>query len=157
MQLHTSFHACPFGSLTITTTSRGVRSLTLGEAVRDDSNDARSDEHDALCQRVLAYFARANAAQDVVAAIPIDAVGTAFQLRVWHALQQIPWGTAWSYAQLAHAIDAPRSARAVGSACGANTIAVLVPCHRVLRSDGGLGGYRWGLTRKRALLAWEAT
>jgi len=89
-------------------------------------------------------------------ALPLDLCGTAFQMRVWRFLQGIPLGETRSYAQLAQALGTPQAARAVGSACGANRVAVLVPCHRVLRGDGGLGGYRWGLERKRALLAAEA-
>ena len=85
-------------------------------------------------------------------ALPLDLRGTAFQMRVWRFLQGIPLGETRSYADVAQAIGAPKATRAVGTACGANRVAVLVPCHRVLRGDGGLGGYRWGLERKRALL-----
>jgi AraC family transcriptional regulator of adaptative response/methylated-DNA-[protein]-cysteine methyltransferase len=82
--------------------------------------------------------------------------GSRFHLRVWEALLALPEGAACSYGELAARLGAPRAARAVGSAIGANAVAVLVPCHRVLRADGGVGGYRWGETRKRALLAREA-
>jgi AraC family transcriptional regulator of adaptative response/methylated-DNA-[protein]-cysteine methyltransferase len=78
--------------------------------------------------------------------------GTAFQIRVWRFLLQVPEGSLLSYAELAAGIGAPRAARAAASACAANRIAVLVPCHRVLRGDGGLGGYRWGIPRKRVLI-----
>ena len=88
--------------------------------------------------------------------LPLDLRGTAFQMRVWRFLQGIPLGVTRSYAEVAQAIGAPKATRAVGTACGSNRVAVLVPCHRVLRGDGGLGGYRWGLERKRALLASEA-
>lgn len=87
--------------------------------------------------------------------LPLDLRGTAFQMRVWRFLQGIPLGETRSYADVAQAIGAPKATRAVGTACGANRVAVLVPCHRVLRGDGDLGGYRWGLERKRALLAAE--
>ena len=89
--------------------------------------------------------------------VQLDLRGTAFQIRVWRFLLGIPAGQAVSYAELATGIGAPRAARAAASACAANRIAVLIPCHRVLRSDGGLGGYRWGLERKRTLLARERT
>ena len=82
--------------------------------------------------------------------------GTAFQYRVWRALRSIAPGQTWTYAQLAQSISQPLAVRAVASACAANPVAVVVPCHRVVRSDGGLGGYRWGLQRKRQLLANEA-
>ena len=84
--------------------------------------------------------------------IPLDLQGTAFQIKVWEFLLSLEDGDVISYSELAQGIDKPRAVRAAASACGANRIAVLVPCHRILRSDGGLGGYRWGLERKRALL-----
>jgi len=84
--------------------------------------------------------------------LPLDLRGTAFQMKVWRFLQRIPYGEVRSYTEVANAIGAPSAVRAVGSACAANRIGVLVPCHRVLRGDGGLGGYRWGLERKRALI-----
>jgi len=88
--------------------------------------------------------------------LPLDVRGTAFQQRVWQALQQIPAGYTASYADIAARIGAPKSTRAVAQACGANALAVAIPCHRVVRSDGVLTGYRWGVERKRALLAREA-
>ena len=84
--------------------------------------------------------------------LPLDLQGTAFQIKVWEFLLSLQEGDVVSYAELAQAIDKPKAVRAAASACGANRIAVLVPCHRILRGDGGLGGYRWGLERKRALL-----
>jgi len=84
--------------------------------------------------------------------LPLDLRGTALQMQVWQFLLGVPEGEVVSYAEVAAAVDRPRAARAVANACGANRIAVLVPCHRVLRGDGGLGGYRWGMARKRALL-----
>jgi AraC family transcriptional regulator of adaptative response/methylated-DNA-[protein]-cysteine methyltransferase len=87
--------------------------------------------------------------------LPLDLRGTAFQIRVWRFLLQVPEGHLLSYAELAAGIGAPRAVRAAASACAANRIAVLVPCHRVLRGDGGLGGYRWGMARKRVLIDQE--
>ncbi len=84
--------------------------------------------------------------------LPIVTAGTPFQQRVWEALRQVPAGSTTTYRALAEAIGQPGAVRAVGSACGANRVAVLIPCHRALRADGGLGGFRWGLERKRALL-----
>ena len=89
--------------------------------------------------------------------LPLDVRGTAFQQRVWQALGTIPAGATVSYAELAERIGAPASARAVAGACAANILAVAIPCHRVVRSDGSLSGYRWGIERKRALLEREAT
>jgi AraC family transcriptional regulator of adaptative response/methylated-DNA-[protein]-cysteine methyltransferase len=87
--------------------------------------------------------------------LPLDLRGTAFQIRVWRFLLRVPEGDVLSYAELAAGIGAPKAVRAAASACAANRIAVLVPCHRVLRGDGGLGGYRWGISRKRVLLDQE--
>ena len=87
--------------------------------------------------------------------LPLDIRGTAFQQRVWQALRAIPAGETVSYADLAKRIGSPKSIRAVAQACGANPVAVAIPCHRVVRSDGGLSGYRWGVERKRALLERE--
>ncbi|HEX7937869.1 MAG TPA: methylated-DNA--[protein]-cysteine S-methyltransferase, partial [Gemmatimonadaceae bacterium] len=88
-------------------------------------------------------------------AIPVDARGTAFQHRVWNALQQIPRGTTVSYSEVARKIGQPSAVRAVARACATNPVALVIPCHRVIREDGELGGYRWGLERKEQLLARE--
>jgi AraC family transcriptional regulator of adaptative response/methylated-DNA-[protein]-cysteine methyltransferase len=89
------------------------------------------------------------------ASLALDIRATAFQRRVWDALQAIPPGETRTYGEIAHAIGAPRAARAVGTACSQNRLAVVIPCHRAVRGDGGLGGYRWGLERKERLLAQE--
>jgi AraC family transcriptional regulator, regulatory protein of adaptative response / methylated-DNA-[protein]-cysteine methyltransferase len=88
--------------------------------------------------------------------LPLDVRGTAFQQRVWQALQKIPPGATATYAQIARRIGTPKAVRAVAGACAANAIAVAIPCHRVVRTDGGLAGYRWGVARKQALLKREA-
>jgi AraC family transcriptional regulator of adaptative response/methylated-DNA-[protein]-cysteine methyltransferase len=88
--------------------------------------------------------------------LPLDVRGTAFQQRVWQALRKIPAGSTASYSDIAKRIGSPKSVRAVAQACAANALAVAIPCHRVVRSDGALSGYRWGVERKRALLRREA-
>ena len=88
--------------------------------------------------------------------LPLDIRGTAFQQRVWNALQQIPPGTTATYTEIAKKIGMPKAVRAVAQACGANALAVAIPCHRVIKNDGSLSGYRWGVDRKRALLEREA-
>jgi AraC family transcriptional regulator of adaptative response/methylated-DNA-[protein]-cysteine methyltransferase len=88
--------------------------------------------------------------------LPLDVRGTAFQQRVWQALRDIPAGSTASYAAIATRIGAPKAVRAVAQACAANTLAVAIPCHRVVRSDGSVSGYRWGVERKRALLERES-
>jgi AraC family transcriptional regulator of adaptative response/methylated-DNA-[protein]-cysteine methyltransferase len=105
-----------------------------------------------LASGVIAFVDNPRAGLD----LPLDIQGTAFQHRVWDALRRIPVGTTASYAEIAAAIGAPKAIRAVASACAANRIAVAIPCHRVVRSGGALSGYRWGVERKRALLAKEA-
>jgi AraC family transcriptional regulator of adaptative response/methylated-DNA-[protein]-cysteine methyltransferase len=87
--------------------------------------------------------------------LPLDVRATAFQRRVWEALRRIPYGTTRSYAEIARAIGKPSATRAVARACATNPAALVIPCHRVVRADGGLGGYRWGVARKRALLEQE--
>jgi AraC family transcriptional regulator of adaptative response/methylated-DNA-[protein]-cysteine methyltransferase len=88
--------------------------------------------------------------------LPLDVRGTAFQQRVWQALREIPVGETVSYTDIANRIGRPKSVRAVGQACAANPVAVVIPCHRAVRKDGGLSGYRWGVERKRALLDRES-
>ena len=123
---------------------------SASHSATDPTDDARA-QLDAWIAALDAHLSRATPAPH----LPLDLRGTAFQMRVWRFLQGIPLGETRSYADVAQAIGAPKATRAVGTACGANRVAVLVPCHRVLRGDGALGGYRWGLERKRALLAAE--
>ena len=87
--------------------------------------------------------------------LPLDIRGTAFQQRVWQKLREIPVGSTVSYAEIARRIDKPKAVRAVAQACAANAIAVAIPCHRVVRTDGSLSGYRWGIERKKTLLEME--
>ncbi|MBN1250243.1 MAG: bifunctional DNA-binding transcriptional regulator/O6-methylguanine-DNA methyltransferase Ada [Anaerolineae bacterium] len=107
---------------------------------------------DTVVHEVLALLE----APDRGLSLPLDIQGTAFQRRVWSVLQQIPAGATASYSEIAAKIGSPKGARAVAQACASNRLAVAVPCHRVVRSDGGLGGYRWGLERKRAILERES-
>jgi AraC family transcriptional regulator of adaptative response/methylated-DNA-[protein]-cysteine methyltransferase len=103
-------------------------------------------------ERIVRFITQPQESLDL---LPLDIRGTAFQARVWRALRKIPPGRTASYAEIATAIGAPKAVRAVAQACAANRLALVVPCHRVIRSDGGLGGYRWGVDKKRALLARE--
>ena len=102
-------------------------------------------------ERIVRFIAAPGQLPD----LPLDIRGTAFQARVWRALQKIPAGATASYREIAAAIGQPKAVRAVAQACATNRLALLVPCHRVIRSDGEFAGYRWGLERKRALLAGE--
>jgi AraC family transcriptional regulator of adaptative response/methylated-DNA-[protein]-cysteine methyltransferase len=148
----------PLGPLLIAATDRGICRLTFDED--EDKLRRRFPKADiqpggeamaTLIGQVLAAIARPLAMPD----LPLDVAGTAFQERVWAELKKIPAGETRSYAQIAAAVGQPGAVRAVGSANGANPIAVLVPCHRVVRSDGSLGGYAGGLDRKRLLLEAE--
>lgn len=146
------------GPMLVAATERGVCRLSFGEgreALEARFPHARLEEGGEdfaqLLQRVIAAVERPGATQD----IPLDVAGTAFQERVWRELRRIPAGETRSYAQLAAAAGNPRATRAAGSANGANNVAVLIPCHRVVRSDGSLGGYAYGPDIKRELLRRE--
>jgi AraC family transcriptional regulator of adaptative response/methylated-DNA-[protein]-cysteine methyltransferase len=154
---------CSLGAVLVARTDRGVCAILLG----DDPDALLRELQDRFPRARLlgadpAFEAEVAAVVDFVEAprlgldLPLDVQGTAFQQRVWAALQAIPPGVTATYAEIARAIGAPDSVRAVGSACGANPVAVAIPCHRVVRTDGGLSGYRWGVERKRALLDREA-
>lgn len=159
----------PLGELLVAATERGVCAILLGQgedelleelagefpAARRERVDAGRDEW--LARIVAEVHAGLGWGERSSAPLPpFDLRATAFQWRVWQALTRIPAGETRSYSEIADAIGAPRAARAVARACATNRLAVLVPCHRVVREDGSLGGYRWGLARKRRLLAREA-
>jgi AraC family transcriptional regulator, regulatory protein of adaptative response / methylated-DNA-[protein]-cysteine methyltransferase len=151
------------GSVVVAATEQGVCSVKLGSDVNGLVSElkmefplariARDDE--GLCD-VAAVLDRATRGEGGATQLPLDLAGTAFQIRVWEALRRIPPGETRTYSDVAEEIGAPRAVRAVASACAANEAALAIPCHRVIRRDGSLGGYRWGLSRKEALLAAEA-
>jgi AraC family transcriptional regulator of adaptative response/methylated-DNA-[protein]-cysteine methyltransferase len=154
---------CSLGSILIAKSERGVCAILLGDdpdaLVRDLQDRFRNAtlvggdaQFERLVARVVGFIERPGKGLD----LPLDVRGTAFQQRVWQALRGIPAGGTATYAEIARRIGAPDSARAVAQACAANPLAVAIPCHRVVRSDGGLSGYRWGVERKRALLDREA-
>ena len=152
------------GTALVATTRRGICMVELGPdaagleaTLRAEFPRARLERVDAGRDEFLAprLQAVADALAGRPAQVPTDLIGTAFQKRVWDALMKIPRGQTRSYAQLAGELGMPRGARAVASACAHNRIAIAVPCHRVVRGDGSLGGYRWGLPLKEKLLARE--
>ena len=162
-EIHYGIVECSLGLILIARTTRGVCATLLG----DDAGSLRRDlerrfprssllpvsiADDALLGQALALVESPGQR----ASLPLDLHGTPFQKRVWQALLEIGPGYTTTYAGIAARIGAPRAVRAVAQACAANPIAVAIPCHRVVRSDGGLSGYRWGVERKRALLAREA-
>lgn len=155
--------ACSLGAILVAASDTGIAAILLG------------DDADSLVHELEATFPRATltggdpAFEGTVAKIvglveapgmgldlPLDVRGTAFQHRVWEALREIPAGTTATYGEIAERIGMPKAVRAVAAACAANKIAVAIPCHRVVRSDGSLAGYRWGVARKRTLIAREA-
>jgi AraC family transcriptional regulator of adaptative response/methylated-DNA-[protein]-cysteine methyltransferase len=154
---------CSLGAILVAQSERGVCAILLGEdpdtlarnlqdqfphaaLIGDDPEFAR------LVARVVGFVEKPALGLD----LPLDLRGTAFQQRVWQALQEIPAGKTASYSDIANRIGAPKAVRAVARACATNSIAVAIPCHRVVRSDGALSGYRWGVERKRALLTRES-
>ena len=152
------------GLVLVAATNAGVAAVLIGDdraALRGDLArrfpGATFHDGSASAAALAGRVARAiDTAVDDQAAIPLDLRGTEFQRAVWRALRAIPRGSTATYAEIAKTIGQPTAARGVAQACAANPIAVLVPCHRVVRSDGGLSGYRWGVERKRTLLDREA-
>ncbi|WP_435019823.1 bifunctional DNA-binding transcriptional regulator/O6-methylguanine-DNA methyltransferase Ada [Tundrisphaera sp. TA3] len=155
---------CPLGWVLVAATDRGVCWIELGDdpdalrsslAARFPGAELRGDDPDlaARVAAVVAYLADPARGLD----LPLDIRGTAFQRQVWEALRQIPPGSTASYAEVARRIGQPSAARAVARACASNTIALAIPCHRVVRGDGQMGGFRWGIGRKRSLLDAEAS
>jgi len=152
------------GRVLVATTQRGICMVELGDDDKTLEAKLRAEFPQATFERVDAgrdeFLApRVRAVADVLAgkhaSVPVDLIGTAFQKRVWDALMKIPEGQTRSYAELAAAVGTPSAARAVASACARNRIAIVVPCHRVIRGDGSAGGYRWGLPLKEKLLQRE--
>ncbi len=156
------------GRLLVAATTRGICSVTLGaddteletrlahefpKAARERVDAGREEWLDAVIARIAGQLGWIDA--DAPALPPLDVAATAFQWRVWDALTRIPSGQTRSYGELAAELGQPNAARAVGNACGSNRLALIVPCHRVVREDGSPGGWRWGVERKRQLLAGE--
>ena len=154
---------CSLGSILVARSERGVCAILIGDdplllvhKLQDQFPKADmiggESGYDDLVAKVVGLIEKPGVSLD----LPLDIRGTVFQQRVWKALQQIPVGSTASYADIAKLIGMPKAVRAVAQACGANSLAVAIPCHRVIRNDGGLSGYRWGVERKRTLLEREA-
>jgi AraC family transcriptional regulator, regulatory protein of adaptative response / methylated-DNA-[protein]-cysteine methyltransferase len=155
--------ACSLGSILVAATDKGVCAIMLGddpEALVRDLQDrfpkaqllGGDADFEDVVTRVIGFVEAPTRGLN----LPLDVQGTAFQQRVWQALRAIPSGTTASYRDIAERIGAPQAVRAVAQACASNALAVAIPCHRVVRQDGALAGYRWGIERKRALLEREA-
>jgi len=154
--------ACSLGAILVAATERGICAVLMGDdpelLVRDlQDRFPKADliGADAGFERTVALVVGLVEAPRIGLDLPLDLRGTAFQQRVWAALRAIPAGETVSYTELARRIGAPAAVRAVAGACAANPVAVAIPCHRVVRNDGGLSGYRWGIERKAALIERE--
>jgi AraC family transcriptional regulator of adaptative response/methylated-DNA-[protein]-cysteine methyltransferase len=165
LQIRWTILPTELGLALVAATERGLCAITLGDDAAALEQGLREEFPAAALQRVeegsdeflaprLQAVARLLAGQ--AGALDVELIGTAFQHRVWQALMRIPPGATLSYAALAESLGQPRATRAVARACAQNRLAVVVPCHRIVRGDGSLGGYRWGLPRKAALLARES-
>jgi AraC family transcriptional regulator of adaptative response/methylated-DNA-[protein]-cysteine methyltransferase len=162
LQLMFACAPCALGTVLVAASGHGLAAILLGDEAAPLEADLRARFPKARVERggkaldqLLAAVVRVVDGQDTGTGLPLDVRGTAFQRRVWEALRAIPPGQTVTYAGLAGQLGMAAGARAVAAACAANPLAVLVPCHRVIRGDGALAGYRWGLERKRALLARE--
>ncbi|WP_347901394.1 methylated-DNA--[protein]-cysteine S-methyltransferase [Pseudomonas purpurea] len=148
------YHPSPIGPLLLAGDEQGLRLLYMDSHPRwtpDDQWVEGGRELDTVCRQLDEYFEGNREVFD----LRLAPQGTAFQQQVWQALQRIPYGRTWSYAELALHIDNPKAIRAVGTANGANPISIIIPCHRVIGSNGTLTGYAGGLARKQALLELE--
>jgi len=150
---------CDLGRVLLAATERGVCAVSLADTDSDLTDFLRTEfpaatvkRDDAALAAWLAELLRHLAGSAPHLELPLDVRATAFQRRVWEELRRIPYGQTRSYKEVAEAIGQPTAVRAVARACATNPVSVIVPCHRVVRGDGGLGGYRWGLQRKQALL-----
>jgi len=154
---------CSLGSILVASSDKGVCAILLGDDPAQLTRDLQDRfprasliggdrNYERLVARVVGFVEQTGARLN----LPLDLQGTAFQQKVWQALRKIPPGKTVTYSQIADRIGMPKAIRAVAGACAANPIAIVIPCHRVLRTDGSVSGYRWGVERKRALLKREA-
>jgi AraC family transcriptional regulator of adaptative response/methylated-DNA-[protein]-cysteine methyltransferase len=163
MHIRYTITGCPLGRLLVAATARGVCAVSLGDtdlalerALSTDYPAVTLERDELGLARWVDAILQHLQGQQPHLDLPLDLQATAFQWRVWEALRAIPYGSTRSYAQVARALGQPAAARAVARACATNPVALVIPCHRVVREDGQLGGYRWDIARKRALLAQEA-
>ncbi len=165
IEIHYGFHATPFGRCLLGVTARGICWLSFIEEKAGDTAAVRELKSHWSGARCIQDSSRTQPAVRQIfgklgngkrSPLGLLVMGTNFQLKVWNALLRIPPGSLISYDRIGEMIGAPKASRAIGSAVGSNCISYLIPCHRVIRKTGIVGGYRWGETRKRALLGWEA-
>src|SRR5690606_24970701 len=161
LTIHYSFAESPFGNLIVASTTKGVCHMAFGDDQKmalDDlvgkfPNATFQQRVDQLQEAALAIFRKDWTG---LSTVKLHLKGTDFQLKVWECLLKIPMGRLSTYSEIAKRIGHEKAGRAVGTAIGSNPVAFLIPCHRVIQSSGALGGYRWGLTRKSAMIGWES-
>jgi AraC family transcriptional regulator, regulatory protein of adaptative response / methylated-DNA-[protein]-cysteine methyltransferase len=162
MKIEYTIAKSPLGKVLVAATERGVSAVYLGDAqnklvaeLREEYPRAEISAASGSVERWVREIVQRIEGKPAQVDLPLDLQATAFQRRVWQELQRIPRGTTRTYAEVARAVGRPKAVRAVARACATNPVSVLVPCHRVIRLDGSLAGYRWGLSRKEQLLAGE--
>ena len=153
----------PLGRMLVAATPRGMCAVRFGDTASELESELRAEFHaatlvrdEAALQRYTKPLLASLRGESVTIELPLDVRATAFQMRVWEKLREIPAGETRSYSEVAQGIGDPKAVRAVARACASNPVALAVPCHRVVRSDGELAGYRWGVQRKKKLLKMEA-
>jgi len=166
MRIHYTITDSPLGRLLVAATERGISALYLGEsdvrlesALRKEYPRAEISDDEAGAKRLRGWLETVLQhlrGKEPHLDLPTDVQATAFQRRVWEELRRIPYGSTRTYTEIAHALGKPTAIRAVARACATNPVSVVVPCHRVVRQDGSLAGYRWGIERKRRLLEHES-
>jgi len=160
--IHFALGQCYLGAILVAQSDKGICAILLGDdpetllhELQDQFPKARLIGGDRGYEQLVAEVVGFVEAPALGLGLPLDVQGTAFQERVWQALREVPAGSRISYSDLAERIGAPKAVRAVALACAANRIAVAIPCHRVVRRDGDISGYRWGVARKQQLLTRE--
>lgn len=162
VRIYFTLARCQFGRLLLAGTELGLRAVYLGDSdaqleteLAREFPKAAIQRDDSMLKNWAVTLVKHLDGQEPHLDLPLDVRGTAFQWRVWQELRAIPYGSTRSYRDIACSLGRPSAVRAVARACATNPVSLVIPCHRVVRSDGGLGGYRWGLERKRALLDQE--
>lgn len=161
LQIHYSFGETPFGNVLIASTGKGICNVFFTESIPTAVENLQQQWPNAAIKQkqqenhlnILSFF---NNNWEDTSNIKLHVKGTRFQIKVWEALLRIPFGQLATYSSIAASIDAPKAARAVGTAIGNNPVALIVPCHRVIKSTGIIGDYHWGSIRKTAIIGWES-
>lgn len=163
MPIKYTIQASPLGWLLVAATEKGICMVSLGDsdqelvaALRERYPTADCQWDEEYCHKFAAVLLAYLSGNRPDPALPVDIQTTAFRLKIYETLKAIPYGETRSYEEVAQAVGSPKAVRAVGSACADNPVALIIPCHRVVRKDGSLGGYRWGLEQKVKLLEMEA-